>query len=185
MNEEEEVKYKHLLTKEEKLESWGEGEWVLEPDEALFEWKGIKCSIIRLYDRYADGRLGKTLGNLCGYIQLPNGHEFEGKDIFSDEVSIEVHGSLSYLELEKDGHYWMGFDCAHSGDIAPGLEAFKLQDEISRKIEEKRSEWLKERNLEKILFCKSYKNMKFCIEECKSLAQQITGDKKTDGEDER
>lgn len=43
-------------------------------------------------------------------------------------LAIDVHGGLTYARdkapgAEKDGRWWFGFDCAHSGDLTPGSNA--------------------------------------------------------------
>lgn len=61
------------------------------------------------------------IGYRCGYIRLPKGHPWHGKDY--DGVSAEVHGGLTFSEpdtpCEKGGPddaWWIGFDCCHLWD---------------------------------------------------------------------
>lgn len=65
-----------------------------------------------------------SMGHWCGYVALPNGHRLFGKGY--DDIDVSVHGGLTYAEdraprMEVDGKWWVGFDCAHSGDLVPGL----------------------------------------------------------------
>jgi hypothetical protein len=65
-----------------------------------------------------------TMGYRCGYVRVPRGHPWHGRDY--DAVRAEVHGGLTFSEPDLyrgclcDG-WWLGFDCAHYGD-APDPE---------------------------------------------------------------
>jgi len=57
----------------------------------------------------------------CGYIEVPSNHPLYKKDY--DECDIDVHGGLTYSRdwgkypvKSKNDSWWIGFDCAHSGD---------------------------------------------------------------------
>jgi hypothetical protein len=103
----------------EQRKKWPDGPWNHEPDRV--EWRsehGFPCLILR-----------SRLGALCGYVGLPPGHPMHGKEY--GDVPVDVHGGLTYAEHcngeichvpaegEPDDAYWLGFDCAHSQDIAP------------------------------------------------------------------
>jgi hypothetical protein len=109
--------------------NWGAGPWQHEPDKV--QWAdpttGLPCLIVR-----------NRLGALCGYVGLAQAHCFFGV-AFSD-VAVEVHGGLTYSNHcqiegdeaqrvchipgagESDQVWWLGFDCAHSGDQTPALD---------------------------------------------------------------
>ena len=166
----EEVKYTHYLTSEEKLESWGYGDWVEEADEALFTYKGIKCCVMRMAVWEGSPRQ-LSLGQLNGYVKIPDDHPLFGKDIYEEEVEIEVHGGLTYGgDLKDNGDFWMGFDCAHSGDLVPSLgkrlesKLIGLPAGLPKKYYKKFSSFLNE---------PIYRNMRFCIEECKKMVDQV------------
>ena len=112
-------------------EEWGPGEWQSEPD--LVEWRdaatGYPCLIVR-----------GSMGALCGYVGLPPGHPLHGKgysEAEQEHESLNVHGGLTYADAcDEGGHichvplegepadvWWLGFDCNHSGDLAPGMDA--------------------------------------------------------------
>ncbi|MEO1658280.1 MAG: hypothetical protein AAFR65_11195 [Pseudomonadota bacterium] len=79
-----------------------------------FEASGFTCKII----------VHTTLGHLCGYVRLPADHPMWGKDY--DDVTADVHGGLTYARDhapldESDGGWWLGFDCAHYGDLVPSV----------------------------------------------------------------
>lgn len=70
-------------------------------------------------------------GNLpfrCGYVMVPIGHPWYGKDYYQIEAS--VHRGLTYAgfaktgrSVGKDPQWWIGFDCAKPGDgLDPALD---------------------------------------------------------------
>lgn len=100
--------------------------WHDEPDKA--QWvdaeTGYACLAVR-----------NRSGAWCGYVGLPPGHRYHGTDY--DNVPVYVHGGLTYAsfcqEDAEEGHgichipepgapdavWWLGFDCAHLGDLCP------------------------------------------------------------------
>lgn len=162
-----EMEEKHLYTSEEKLKWWGYGEWVEEPDEVLFEHEGIKCKIIRIClcdgpGTLPDGTYLMFGGYLCGYIFVPKDNPNFG--ILYEDIEMDVHCGLSYSRMQDDG-YWIGFDCAHSGDLVPSNVVLKKLFHVDYLI----PEGFENHHL----FNPTYKNMNFCIQECKSMAEQI------------
>lgn len=103
---------------EEKLEKYGPGPWVDEPDHVEWRHAGFVCMIHR-----------NEMGVLCGYVGVPEGHPWHGQGY--DRVDAQVHGGLTYAdhcaghichvpeEGEPDSVWWLGFDCAHAGDLLP------------------------------------------------------------------
>jgi len=129
------AKEKRMETKEYRTvgkADWIRGEWDDEPDKKQWqdESTGLPCLIVR-----------GTSGALCGYVGVPEGHPaFEkGYDDVSqaDGEYISVHGGLTFANRcadtadeskhichkpapgESDNVWWLGFDCAHSGDLCP------------------------------------------------------------------
>lgn len=104
---------------------WPKGPWDLEPDKVQWqdEATGLPCLIVRAHS-----------GAWCGYVGVPNGHP-AFKSRYQD-VGVDVHGCLTYSdscdpdgnichdveEGEDDNVWWLGFDCAHSGDLAPAYD---------------------------------------------------------------
>lgn len=103
--------------------TWGEGPWKTEPDR--IEWRAegtprLACLIVR-----GGG------GALCGYVGVPEGHPWHGKDY--GDVDAHAHGGLTYADRcqvdgkichvpqpgESDAVWWIGFDCAHHDDLRP------------------------------------------------------------------
>jgi hypothetical protein len=167
MNTELEEK-KHLYTSEQKLAWFGYGEWVEEPDLYEFAYKNYKCIVIRIVSR--DGPQEKHVfgGYLCGYVQVPTEHPYFGKDY--DDMDIECHGDLTYSEGE--GEVWLiGFDCAHSGDYCPSREFF---NKTNPRMQEFRKKFPIPKELKGYgLFDPVYRNMQFCIDQCKSIVNQL------------
>lgn len=155
------IKSEHLLTSDQKIKYWGYGEWVEEPDLVSFEYKGIQCKVVRIFSHssYKDNREKHIYGgHLCGYIRVPESHCFYGKNY--NEIEIDVHGALTYSEIDNDNHHylpkqghWIGFDCAHSMDIIPSSKSLNLHYCP--------------------IFKRTYKNIIFCIEECKSMVDKL------------
>jgi len=55
------------------------------------------------------------MGHFCGYVRTSFGPSF-GYDDFQGypHTLVNVHGGLTY-GVDEDG--WVGFDCAHAGDV--------------------------------------------------------------------
>ena len=138
--------------------------WNLEPD--FVKWidpvTGLVCAIVRV----------KTLGHLCGYVRVPNsrlvkrmrqrerriiGLAFSGRNVrrsgytLPEIDNIAVHGGVTFSG--RHGHYrmsrgyWVGFDCAHFGDLSPGLRL--------------------------VSFVGVYRDMAYVRGQCESLAKQL------------
>lgn len=106
---------------------WPEGPWDNEAD--YLHWvdepTNLDCLIVRA-----------GLGHLCGYVGVPEGHPWHGVDYLHLAVLGEghsVHGSLTYsarcggsvchdVKGRPEPVWWLGFDCGHSGDYAPGMD---------------------------------------------------------------
>lgn len=81
--------------------------WEGEPDyeEWVDEETGYTCEVKRT----------AMTRSLCGYVTVPEGHPCFDMDY--NEVDVNVHGGLTY----SDDYGKFGFDCAHAGDLSPGL----------------------------------------------------------------
>lgn len=171
------MKTKHILTSDEKLTYWGYGEWVEEPDLVEFEHKGIHCRVERCSAAESNGSIFG--GHLCGYICIPKDHpwnELGWDNIFSLENPPQVHGGLTYFSSEGTD-FWIGFDCAHSGDFVPSLESLKKEmmkiDSRYRKMKEEEEALFSQLSIKRRFFENTYRNISFVINECKSLAEQV------------
>ncbi len=110
---------------------WDHGPWDQEPDRVFWVDKktGLPCLAKRNHH-----------GAWCGYVGVPKNHPLHGKTYSSDDPRIsdlEVHGGITYGD-ECDGRpeegichvsdggdhvWWLGFDCLHFDDKAPGMDA--------------------------------------------------------------
>jgi hypothetical protein len=143
-------------TAEQRENFFGPGEWLNEPDEVKFIYKGVPCRIAR-----------NPVGSLCGYISVNSDHPWF--KVHYDDIDCEVHGGLTYGEANNE--LWeVGFDCAHARDISPAVE---------RSLEKGREE-LKERypDLAERIYTgvewmrPVYRSIDFVVNECISLADQ-------------
>src|SRR6266852_2577156 len=90
--------------------------------EKKWDFNGLQCVVARA--DLADGDEG-LMKHRCGYVRIPQCHKWHGKDY--DDIDVSVHGGLTFSKVEPCSHvdgtgYWIGFDCAHSGDasVPPG-----------------------------------------------------------------
>lgn len=111
--------------------------WESEPDSLSFEHRGIECRIRRM----------SWSGHLCGYARLPDAHPWVAYSL--DYPPARVHGGITYGPRVLDGEegIWIGFDCAHSGDLTPKAP---LRDQHG-----------------------TYRDLAYVRAECESLAEQI------------
>lgn len=118
---------------------WPPGPWDAEPEDKVeFRHAGFACLLVR-----------GSAGAWCGYVGMPPGHRWHGAAY--DDVRVideegeasypDVHGGLTYAAAcqvnghichapapgEPDDIWWLGFDCNHSGDVAPRDEGFHLR----------------------------------------------------------
>jgi hypothetical protein len=144
---------------------WGSGPWNDEPDKA--QWPdpttGLPCLLKR-----------SRMGNLCGYVGVPEGHPWHGKGY--DDIDAEVHGGLTYSDQceeierpeegichipgpgEPDNVWWLGFDCAHFMDLVPSMAQTYADAGIDRSDRDTLPE--------------VYRTVAYVKAECASLAQQ-------------
>jgi hypothetical protein len=121
---------------------WGDGPWQDEPDHA--QWQDPSTDLVCLGVRHPSS------GHWCGYVGVAEGHPAFGvpygdaDDLGEPNADgyryLRVHGGLTFSDFchEEDGEqgvchvplpgqaervWWLGFDCCHSGDISPGMDA--------------------------------------------------------------
>lgn len=106
---------------------WAEGPWTNEPDRV--EWRTLGSELPRMV-------LRGPRGSWCGYVGVPGGHWAFGRTWEDDCIGVlQVHGGVTYGSEcageichvpragETDHVWWIGFDCAHAGDLLPGTDA--------------------------------------------------------------
>ena len=153
----------HKFTSEQKLEWWGYGEWVEEPDLMEFTYNGLDCKIVRVVAQEINGSMFG--GHFCGYVKLPENSPFIGKEM--GEIDIECHWGITF---SHDG--WIGFDCAHSGDYTPSIQhLYKTNPEMIA-IRKKHQAIMRNG---RSLFETTYRNIQFCVDECKKMVDQLVG----------
>jgi hypothetical protein len=116
---------------------WGPGVWQDEPD--IVVWRDPNTDLPCVIYRHP------KMGNFCGYVGVGRDHPNHGDGY--DDFGVPVHGGLTYAregesflgrggEREKRldrglvevdvvvaDYYWVGFDCNHHMDFAPGMAA--------------------------------------------------------------
>jgi hypothetical protein len=111
-----------------------DGPWNHEPSKIQWVDKatGLPCLIVR----------SPHLGHLCGYAGVYLGHPLHG--VQADKTpDLSVHGGVTFAagcahgkdESQgichipepgtSDDVWWIGFDCAHLGDLSPGMLRFR------------------------------------------------------------
>jgi len=170
-----------------KLQAWGHGPWVNEPDTVLFKYRGWHCRVRRtiyvtkaslkklqkehleLKKRVPDSPLLKYmpigLGHLCGYIKMPKRHPWYDKPY--DDIHAESE-QLTYSSMEKDG-YWIGFDFAHSGDLVPSMNVLdQVYSNLSPDLKQiqERVEKYKEKHPD------TYKTIGYAMKSCENLVDE-------------
>ncbi len=114
------------MEREHKIDrrTWPAGPWDGEPDRVEWRHLGLPCLAVRA-----------SSGAWCGYVGLPPGHRWHG--VSYEDVGADVHGGLTYgspcqadgpichvpAPGEPDDLWWIGFDCNHLYDLAPGHES--------------------------------------------------------------
>lgn len=68
-------------------------------------------------------------GHSNGYVGVKESHPWFKKHY--DDIDIDIHGGLTYSELEEDGYWWVGFDVCHFSDNLHhwNLDACKAETE--------------------------------------------------------
>lgn len=107
---------------------WASGPWDNEPDrEDWIHESGLPCMVLR----------HSRNGTWCGYVGVAPGHPWHEQDFM--DIDAEVHGGPTYsaacwgdpphgichvpAEGGHDARWWIGFDCNHAWDLAPGYFA--------------------------------------------------------------
>jgi len=163
-------------------------EWDTEPDKLEWEHAGFKCLILRTSEMkhlcgyvglpkwhpYYGKEYGQCLLGCEGNV--PDFHPPNERDAYwynctfeenhpSLEKIIRVHGGLTFSQ-EGDGKswdkdlWWLGFDCAHAGDLVPGI----------RTLLDKEGHYMRGR----IGITEVYRSISYVVKETEHLAEQLT-----------
>ena len=117
------------------------------------------------------------MGYRCGYVKVSQDHHLYGKNYFDDEIlDLDVHGGITFAEadaaceaLGEDNGWWLGFDCAHAGDM-PDLELFETH---IKNPELKKSAQILIEQYSKFALFRVTRSQDYVREECLSLAKQL------------
>ena len=118
--------FERVYRNEELKAQLGDGPWQQEPDK--IQWvdsaTNLDCLMVR-----------NRMGCWCGYVGIPESHSLFGQGY--DDVDVEAHGGLTFADTcDEEGPehasichvpfpgrtaliWWLGFDCAHAGDLTP------------------------------------------------------------------
>ena len=126
-------------------------EWETENDRCDWYFDEFHCIALR----------HPTLKHFCGYLILPEDHNYYGKDY--DNIPIDVHGGLTYAGKNSllNEEWCIGFDCGHFNDYSPGIANLIGMTELMSKDPE---------------VTMVYRNITFMRKELKSLAHQCTNE---------
>lgn len=101
---------------------------MLQPkQETRFEYKGFPCVILFM-----------PIGYRCGYVGLPKGNKYYGKEY--DKIPVHCHCGLTYSKHELFGQddkntWWIGFDCGHCCDGLDGKSFYLYYNEDLKTME--------------------------------------------------
>jgi len=155
---------KEIFSREFKLKHFGYGDWLDEPDYVEFDYKGIRCLILRICAREPYAKEEAYFGgHLCGYIFLPKDHPLYGKDMM--EMDLECPCGVTCAEKSEEG-YMVGFDCAHSGDLVPSTVQLRKRFPIPEIFP------IPENMKDHPWFNPVYRDMSYCVKHCKSMLRQ-------------
>lgn len=67
-----------------------------------------------------------SMGHLCGYVLIPEGHPLHATTVIGDYDApcVDVYGGLTWAgKLPHHEGIWLGFDCAHVDVTVPAMAA--------------------------------------------------------------
>lgn len=111
-------------------DSWPDGPWKNEIDTQFWKHKsGFYCLIHR----------HPWMGHLCGYIGSKRRRDVWKRNKVGRCDELVIHGGITFgpgdlniLPKIMDNIWWIGFDCAHNGDIMP----YSVTYSVNRKYTE-------------------------------------------------
>lgn len=160
--------------------AWGPGPWEDEPDRV--EWRddatGLPCLI----------RRHPFMGQWCGYVAVPPGHALHGVDYDAAPGDLHgaSHGELTFagpcMEGAEDSPenichvprpgepanvWWFGFDCAHGGDLTPGL--IPMTERIVKRMRDGGDDVLAD------VYGGTYRTTQYVKDRCTAMALVLAG----------
>jgi hypothetical protein len=165
----EELIQEHFYTSEDKIKWFGYGEWVEEPDKISFTYKAYDCVVLRTCLREPCEIEAIFGGHLNGYVKIPENNSNYAKEYY--DIHVDCHYGLTFSAFDEEGDFWIGFDCAHSGDYVPSIELFKKRNQ--EMIESRKHMPIPDGYKHHWLFHPTYKNVQYCTNECKNIVDQL------------
>jgi hypothetical protein len=130
--------------------------------EERFEYKGFQCVVLFM-----------PLGFRNGYVGLPKGNEYYGKDY--NDIPVDCHCGLTYADnrlfgQDDENTWWIGFDCGHccdGVDLDKLHEYYKYNEEVMKTAEFMRGyhELCNEEN--------DFRTLEYVKENCESIVNQL------------
>ena len=161
-------------------EGWGVGPWNNEPDDYGWNYKGYPCAMWR-----------NLYGVWCGYTVIDQSliKKYRDSDLESarceyDHIPVSCHGSLTFgstsdvidkiysenTNSDPKEHFWIGFDCHHSGDLSPAMISFdKIREFGNEKLAALHKELQEMRREERNI----YRDFAFAKAEVESIVDQL------------
>ncbi len=104
------------------------------------------------------------MGYRCGYVRIPAGHPWHGKDYDDVEPYPDVHGGLTFAQPDtdcgkggEDNAWWLGYDAAHYMDAPdPELPGYERSGRVAGMLGE----------------YGTVKTTSYMVAECKRLIEQ-------------
>lgn len=131
--------------------------------EVTFHYKDFQCCVIF-----------QSFGFRCGYVLVPQWHSYFEQDY--DDIPIICHGGLTYSSHEFLGQkypgWWIGFDCAHTGDLT---DKESLMRYFGNNKQDSFFNMLNFLTGNDTSFG-TVKTLDFCIQECKNIVDQLVED---------
>lgn len=152
--------------------TWGDGPWQTEPDKV--QWTDEETGLVCLVRRNPLGALCGYVGINPEHPWYGKGYSqcLEGCVDYCDwnrnhspQERVYVHGGMTFSDVcdgdeeegichvpepgKEDDLWWFGFDCAHAGDVVPGLRYQPFYGD------------------------ESYKNVAYVQDQCSKLAKQL------------
>jgi len=141
------MKETRLFPKVLKLETFGHGPWINEPDLVVFLHAGVQCKVIR----------DENLGYLQCFCLIPLNHSWYKNNKTFQPEEFEAHGRIREVILDNvfsneekanSKLLCMYFSCCQDDDLVPANDNFEHET-------------------------KTYRNVDYAVEKLKYLAEQI------------
>lgn len=124
-----------------------------------FEYRGFRCVVVF-----------QSQGHRTGYVGLPKGHKYHGKE-YNFIEDVDCHGGLTYSGGDnypvKSDLWWIGFDTAHCYD------GFDVAQALKYELIDQRTYEIRSADEREFLSNDQPKSLEYCINECKGIVNQV------------